>query len=701
MPAPSQIKLYNLADEYTLSLPVPARWRLQSAALKLDFVTSSALVAKRSQLRIQVNGVTIAQWQPDPHKLRRIETVSIPLELLLAGYNELRFLAAQHYTEDQCEANTSPELWTEINPATSSVKFEYALAPLPLSLARLTEVFDPKSPEANIALMFPSLNLSEQELIAGSLIAQGIGLRLKYAPFTLTLVQAVSQPNRALRLALPKDQDAVLIGTNEQLKALLAPEILSHINGPYLGLFANPEAPTVLLVVSGRTPDEVRQAALAFALMNFPLPDAPETVIAQGDFEALWPHRTLPMLQPNRTYTLAQLGFATTSRRGLTPDPIEFEFYLPPDAFAPENAEAVFLLHFAYNAGMRQDSLLEMRINGVFERAIPLSEANGAHYRDWRIQVPLRSFHPGRNLISFHPLLVPAVSGKCLLFQTDQLKIALYQDSRLSLPPFSHYAELPDLALFARTGFPYVDSGDGSGVGLYLLNRSPDTILSAWQLLAQLARLNGLPLAKIRFGFDAPAEPLDLLAVGGTVKALPDLFQNAPLKLNQPFNTLLYPAGWQAPAPRPWWQAFLPPAPDPLFVQLVTMTQSGGLGGLAAGMSFPHPTFPTKLVTAFIAQDLLYPAIRSLTSPELWSQMQGDLIIWQPEVKNLFWQRVGESFYRGQATPSLRLIFHFARHPWQWLAAALAVCLALAWWIRRYLKRYKLRHHPDAKEIAP
>ncbi len=689
-----------------MSLPVPARWQVKSARLVLDFTYSGALVATRSQLRVQVNGVTLAQWRLDPRSARRLETVSIPPELLVAGYNELRFSVAQHYTEDQCEANASPELWTEIDPLKSHVWLEYTLVNPRLSLAFLGDSFDKKLPQAQVTLLFPELALDEWELSVGSLIAQGIGLRLEYAPFSLALAEVQPRPgSELLRLTLPQGQDSVLVGTRERLAPFLDPKLLSRITGPYLGLFADPKAPErVLLIVSGRNPGELRQAALAFALMRFPLPDAQETVIAEANFRQFQPYEALPVLQPNHTYTLSQLGFATTSRQGLDPAPIEFAFYLPPDAFAPEDAEVAFLLHLAYNAGMRQDSLLEMRINGVFERAIQLPEAGGAHYRDYRIQVPLRTFRPGRNQVSFHPLLVPAISGECLWFQTEQLKVTLYQDSRLTLPLFSRAVQLPELALLAESGFPYLDSGDGSGTGVYLLDRSPDAILAAWQLLAQLARYNRLPLPQVRLGFTEPTEPLDLIVIGGRVKKLPALFQNAPLELGDPFKTFPYPAGWKTPPSRPWWQQLIllrSPATEPILPRPVTMTQTGGLGEFAAALSFQHPAFPGKLVTAFVAEKAIYPEVQALTRPELWSQLKGELTLWRKGDRTVSWQAASEQFYRGSAPPSLRLIFHFTHHPWQWLAAALGACLALAWLVHRLLKRYQQRHHPDAKEVAP
>ena len=69
---------------------------------------------------------------------------------------------------------------------------------------------------------------------------------------------------------------------------------------------------------------------------------------------------------------------------------------LPADLYAKESAEVEFNLHFAYGAGMRGDSVLNLYVNDIFERAVHLSEVNGLAFRDYRIKVPLRSFQPGR-----------------------------------------------------------------------------------------------------------------------------------------------------------------------------------------------------------------------------------------------------------------------------------------------------------------
>ncbi len=711
MMRPDSIRLKNLSDEYRLSFPLPRRHRISQARLVLDFTHSNVLVPSRSQLRVRVNGVTVGQWRLRPEQARRRVSLDIPPELLLEGYNELQFLSALHYTDKQCEAAASPELWAEIDPLRSRLEFRYDLRDAPLSLAGLSSLFDKKLPPQTVALLLPAAEPDEEDLNLGGLAVQGIALRYDYAPFGLELGRLVAASAEGpLRFAVPAARDVVVIAERGKLAAFVSPAVAERIGGPYLGLFPAPGNPgRFVLILSGNDAAEVREAVRAFAWMNFPLPDAPETVIRSVRLRPPQPYQGFPALEPGGAYSLKELGFQTASRHGISPDPMAFELFLPPDLFAPEHAEVVFRFHLAYDAGMRRDSLLEMRINGTFERAIQLPEEGGAQYRDYRVAVPLRSFRPGINRISLQPKLVPLVTGECLYIQTDNLQVTLFDDSRVEMPQAEHYAQLPDLSLLAGSGFPYLAGGDGASLGIRLLNPRTDTVLAVWQLLAKMARLNRLPLEGARLRFTPFDDDRDLLVVGGGVTSLKDgIFHGTPLEAD-PWHVWRYPAGRrldppQAPGWRAWFGRFL--AADAgnearLRDRYVAVAQSGGLGRQALGFSFRHPERPARLVTAFVAEGDLYPAIRALTSPALWSQMKGDLIVWREGSRTLSWQRIGEPFQIGDAGVKTALLFHFSRHPWYWLLAVFAVLCLFAALTHFLLDRFKRRHHPDAEEIAP
>ena len=709
MARPERVILRHVSDDYAFHFPISPREKVMGAHLHLDFMNSTALVPNRSQLLVKINGVTITQWRLTPTNAHRTIDIAIPLELLVTGYNELRFAAVQHYTDSQCEDPISPELWTEINTVKSRVRLLQRPQPIEANLAALSKLLDPTLPDYHIRFLIPTAQFDDYQLFWGGLVAQGIALRRRHAPFALDLVQPVAPlsppPLRQPLLLGPVDGDAVLIGTRAQLQLLLGDVLLQAIRGAYIGIFPAPGHPEhFVLVISGITPDEVTRAAEAFSLMNFPLPDARETLIQEVQLDPVDPYQGSMAVAPATRYSFAQLGFETTEIRGLRPNPLAIEFFVPADWYAPENTEVILKLHLAYSAGMRRDSLLEMRINGIFERAIPLPDETGSQYLDYYIAVPLRTLKPGRNRISFHPRLVPAVTGECLFFRTDHLAITLFDDSTIEFPTVDHYAELPDLSLLARAGFPYLQQGNGANLGVQVLDSGRESILSAWQLMGKLANLNGLPLTKAQLSFATIGDTRHLIAVGNLEHIDPVLFKNAPTNPVARWKTWFYPIGQALAQPKDWrqklwWKLFGEPGEIPLAPRYARIFQTAGIGTHALGLSFP--TENKRLVTLFTATERLYPAIHQLTTPALWSQMQGDLILWQPDAKKLDWEKISPTMYFGDAKTGTRLIFHFARHPWQWLAAVLVMVLLVSWIGYRLLQQFKRRHHPDAKDFAP
>ncbi len=705
MTRPERIVLRTTRADYTLHFPVSHRHRPVAVRLHLDFTHSNALMPSRSQIRIQLNGVTIGQRHLSPPDTHKVVDLEIPPELVVAGYNELRFRVAQHYTEAHCEDPTSPELWTEIDTVRSRLILEWRPRPLAPRLSDLDRLIDPTLSDYRFRLLLPNTEIDDPQLQWGGLIVQGVALRRDYAPFGLALdhPKPTQASGTTLRMIPPRD-DAALMGTRQQLRPFLPESLYRAIQGPYLGIFPAPGQPEhFVLVVSGTSDKEVEQAATAFALMRFPLPDTATTLIREIRTPSPRPYAAIPAVEADTTYRFAQLGFTTREARRLAPSPLELTIFVPADWYAPETAEVTLHLHLAYNAGMRRDSLLEMRINGVFERAIQLPEEGGAHYRDYRLTFPLRTLKPGLNRITFHPYLVPAISGECRFLHTEHLAVTLYDDSTIQFPPVGRYVQLPDLRRFAATGFPYL--GQDGAPTIQVLDPSPDSILAAWQLSGRLARLNGMPLLRARISFNPPADKGHHLIVVGRLDHLnDDLLREAPVNPIARWKDWAYPAGWTPTAPEDWQTRLqhrllsIERPPVTLKPRHTRMIQSGGPGNFAVGLSFGDGK---QLITIFTARKSLYPAVQRLTTTGLWSQMQGDLILWRADSKNLHWQRLGPSFHLGDAAPHLRLIFHFAQHPWQWLAVVFGVILLFAWTIHRLLQRFKHRRHPDAEEIAP
>jgi hypothetical protein len=709
MPQPAPIVLRGAQGQESLSLPIAKRLAIRSATLHLVATTSVSLLAARSQLQVRLNGQVIAQIPLDP-KLPQIQAeIALPVRLLEPGYATLTFTVAQHYT-NECEDPSAPELWTQIDTAQSWIGIDGALRDIHPTLARLSEVFDPKLwGKHRLTIVAPSLDA--QVLRWGALAAQAAALYLGYAPLTVRFAAAgspVAANDEALRLnpALVPRGDAALVGTAGELAPYLSAQLAKQITGPFLAVLPlTKDEPRYVLVASGRTPAEVDTALSTATVLVYPYPQETTAVVRQVELPPLPDDPGPRMVYPNQKVAFERLGFETVSFAGMYGRK-ELEFSLPADLFAPDNSMVHLKLRFAYGAGLREDSALNVLLNGRFQAAIPLSVRDGGYFRDYDVAIPLTSFQPGRNVITFAASMMPLITGKCLAINTDNLRLTIFGDSWIESPNASRVTSLPNLELLARTGFPYSRKPYGAGVVFALTGNDAQAAAAAWTLAAKLAQVQSLPLIDARWqigtaGLDAAANAI----VVGTAASLPaPLAKVLPLRLGAvsiaPYPVAASPAGpreiglldhigrWLADK----FQISTPP------VQPLTAwaTQTGmGLGQQAALLQAALPGRSGGLLTVLTAgkAETLAAQTDALVHPAVWSQLRGDLLLWEGD-KQVASQMVGPRFTMGEAGASARLAYLLSLHPWFWGIVIAVLTLLLAAVTLRLLMRFLHRRHP-------
>jgi hypothetical protein len=380
------VELRGARAEYTFSLPAARRIRIHSAQLHLEWTNSISLLPERSQLRVLLNDQVLAQAPLDPQKPEAFLDVRIPPTLIRRGYNQLKLQAAQHYTLE-CEDPAAPELWTQINSVESHLSLSTSLLPLEPKLADLPDLFDPKlGGVPRLHVVIPSLaRATDAHLRWGALAAQGAALRLQFLPLEVTCSDQIDP-----------EVDNIVVGTAEEVAALITPEEAARISKSYLGISAlSPAQSRVLITISGRTVEEVNRAAIAFTHLAFPFPNDPFTLISELHLPEM-ELRPKGQLQPASIYRLKDLGFETTTVRSMRPGSMRMELEVPPDLYAHEDSTLDFLLHFAHGAGMRGDSQLNVFLNGKYETAIGFSTPGAGVLRNYHLRLPLRSFIGGR-----------------------------------------------------------------------------------------------------------------------------------------------------------------------------------------------------------------------------------------------------------------------------------------------------------------
>ncbi len=637
-------RLRGSMDSYTFNLPIPERWQVKKASLHFAYVNSTALIPLNSRLVFTINEQPLAQIRLNPDAPQGEVVVPIPGSVFKTGYNPCSFWVSQHYTIDECEDPFSPELWTWIKLNDAYFNFELEPVPVPMRVSAINDfLFDPRNiVDTRVHLVLPAL--SPNHLQAAALVAAGIGLRYEYRV-----------PGVALADALSPGVDNILIAVRREIQPLL-PEPMPMEEGPVIAIQPLPERKTgpfgevgwvqnpacALVVVTGKDDAELLIAAQAFAALSYPLPGSPATRISNLRLPEIEQRMIQRGLAVDQTYSFASLGAATTEFRGISAPRLNLELRLPSDLFFSPNKFASIILHMAYNAMMRSDSVLNIRLNGKFVSGVRLDNPRGDYFRDYRVDIPLVAFKPGSNQLSFEAVLTPLHTDKCTLIQTENLRLTIFGDSKLMLPDAPYWIKMPQIGVFFQDAFPIGRWPDMREAAVALTETSYAAAGAALNLVSLAAQKIGYPPFGLSWllGAEAPKTPKDIILIGGLPTLPKELLSRAPIAGIAPLQLSL--PQLDRPHPRPaeptrfWAQTGEAAQETPRSLADLRATSAvqgnftGNLGpGRAALMQFRHPESSDRtvlLLTADSAEDLLAGS-RALWEPAVQAASDGDLVV--------------------------------------------------------------------------
>lgn len=709
------ITIRCISGAFTMQIPIPERWEVKKAILSVPYVNSSNLLLDRAQIVIKINELPIGQVRLNPLLPEGKISLAIPPNSLPSGYNRLTFQVAQHYSKD-CENPCAPDLWTSLNFGDAFLHLEYEPRPVPLKLSELGNfLFDDKTfPQGEVNIITDKAS-SDIITLAG-VAASGIARRFNYK-------KVVFSASRDLK----PGYDNVLIGTKEFVEGFLQQRGMSagHITGPFLKVMHMPSAtagyasfsakaaaflkqkglelneklkrflniPVIssgkveadpfhaLVVVTGVNLKQVEIAAETLANMTFPFPGIDETTILEFNMPDISQYSGRRVLQSDKLYKFKTLEFGTHTFEGLQPSPMELAFRLPADFLIKQNQTVKMTLNFAYGAGMRPDSVLNIQLNGKQVRAISVGKATGDTITGYRIDLPTYLFRPGSNVIAFVPILTP-IAKECDLIQIDSLFLTIFENSTFFFPPMGHFVELPRIELFMLNGFPFTRWPDGYETLMYLTHGDENTLSAAFNLIGLITQKNGYPLFGIKMALEKPQNWQGELIVLGEVNSVPDaLKQNAPLKILKE-SSVTYPVmiGWEG---------------EESFAISKQKTELGT--GSGAIMEFQSPYMKGRsvlLLTASSSKDLLSFS-EALLNPGVQASSEGDLVmvrLTEPDYK-VSALASGPKYFTGKIGKISTIGMYLYTYPFLYYAAILLVIsvagLIMTFFLRRYRKRRK------------
>lgn len=668
--AEEPIFLRNSTSTYTVYVPLSPRYNVKSCKLHLRFTNSIALLSERSVMRVVLNNKIIGQFYLTRDQPFHNVDIEVPLEYFDLASNELQFIVAQHYTLE-CEEPAAPELYTEVLPDESYFEAVVTMNDIYPKLSLLRDLIDRKLWDPyKFHITMPGgagAGMTDESLALGSVVTQGVTLNLDYRPAVVTTGNAL----------LP-GVDNIVIGTSSELTPYLSSTEIGSINGSFIAVKQLPGDPErFMLLISGRSNEEVAQAAYAFSLINFPLPDSQYAQISQIDFpDEPFYLKNAPIRDPG-IYSFRQLGYdKTRTIKGFNTGSYQVEAYMPGDLSNEDASNVELRLHFVYGAALRSDSVLNIFVNQEFQRAVRLDDIRGALHDDHRVYLPVQAFQPGRNVVDIAPRMVPLITDQCELQQVENLLFTLYNDSDFVVPNLARKTRLPNFSLFSQTGFPFTASPDGFDLSLMVSSRDNVTICAAWMLMGKMAQINSSIMNRAEITFSLPRSDKNLIVVG-PVDTLPaEIMDGAPVS-PQEIGRARYlvsvspKAEAAASGPVDEFLAKLrgieTQRGEPQQPATITMAMQSTLKDDSVAVSFQNPFHVGRAATVFTAAspDILYRGLYNLQDRRYWDHLAGSLMVWNNKSPNsLASARLGPEFVYGVSSTVFQATNSINRNPW-------------------------------------
>ncbi|WP_248883879.1 cellulose biosynthesis cyclic di-GMP-binding regulatory protein BcsB [Igneacidithiobacillus siniensis] len=457
------------AQSPRLEIPwtVPKQQEADQALLHLFYFVSPG-TAPGTELVVSLDGRDVGAVQESPKYPEGQAVIRLANHAIAAGGHEVEIqLKLAH--PDAAKSNA----WTQLDLYRSSLG--YQAHHLPWQKVDFADFDDMLRDASQSGAWTLPLELdgapTPQILTAAQQVVAGIALRAQ-APVLVHVQQTTASGAGKTALQNSHAPMTVVIGTEEELSGSYGK--LGQFNGPVMLLQRSAAGDGgVDLVITGPTPADVLQAARTFASNREAVPvgnvwQVPKSLApTQAHFDRV---QNPPALQPGMEVPIRSAHSQDVDGEILAGKMIHFSFWMPGGQFADRQAQMVMKLNLDVTPDKKttRRPLITILANGQWISQWHLG-LGAAHYET---RVPFSTLAAGMNHINLE------ITGATA---------SLLAGSTLRIPPTHDYAMLPDLRLFARTGFPLVRTG-GEKLSLIYLDPSPQEESAGLTLFARLAQ---------------------------------------------------------------------------------------------------------------------------------------------------------------------------------------------------------------------
>ncbi|MFC0386348.1 UDP-forming cellulose synthase catalytic subunit [Muricoccus vinaceus] len=696
----SPMQLRGLADLQGILFGIRSDEVVTGAKLVLQGATSPALIPELSQIAVTINEQFVGTITPDRAR-PAFGPVEYPINpVFFADSNRLNIRFTGRYAVE-CNDPLSGLLWSTVSDL-STLQLTLERLPLTRDLARLPEpFFDPR--------------LLREPLVLPVVMAEGAGNDAVRASVVASSWFAVQADYRGATFpvssVVPSRGNAMVIATGADSLPGLA---LPRMEGPTLAILPNPnDANALLLLIGGRSGAEAAVAAQALATAKQSLSGEVATVQVT-DLPAREPYDAPRWIRNDRPVRFGELVDPVELQSfGYAPGAISVPFRTAPDLYTARERNLPVDLRFRAPPGPILDlavSRLDAALNDVYLKSFPLREGEPGWPWNWLYRtVGAAGAERGEGQVGLPPYLVfglnelqfrfdlrPLHRGDCVSVPGD-IRSSIDPDSTIDLSAAYRYTELPNLAYFVGSGFPYTRMADFSSTAVVLPDRaSPLEISSGLNMVGRMAALTGYPATRIEIarpgGLDAVANR-DLLVVGPLNRqpALAALLKNGPIAVEGNRLSVSLPDALQR-----FRNIFLSDD-GRLERERLTATLGGNAGegnGLLIGFQSPLDASRSVIALTGSTPQAMEAMAGALRDPEQQPRIQGDVAHLVNGRVDSF--KVSRNYGVGSLPVTLLPQRYLTSRPDLMLGllvlAALAVAVPLYWTLRRRaISRLRMR----------
>lgn len=679
--ASDPFQLNGTDSVFSLPFSIPSDEVITSLKLKLTFAYSPALISHLSHLKILVNGelgetIALEKEQAGVNLSREITLDP----RTLTDFNKISLQLIAHYTLG-CEDPYHSSLWFNVSNL-STVEFTATPLSVQNDLALLPAPFFDRRDNKKLELPFvfggtPSTGVLEAAGIVSSWFGALASYRGAWFPAGLN--------------TLPVD-DIVVFATNDERPAGLE---IPTINGPTLSVAPHPaDSKFKILYVLGRDNKELRTAATALSLSRNTFSGQTVAITGLENLKTRKPYDAPNWTPSDRPVKFGEINTnEALNAAGLQSDAIRLNLRIPPDLFGWQSKGVPIDLKYRYTPRPNIDkSTINVNVNQNFITAFPMLpfpeftqtetvskrlmsilSKDGLLPSQQNFSIPL-TLLPTRGQLQFSFNFDSPKQGDCKDIairrphgpagetQNPSLQGSIDPISTLDLSSFPHYLQMPDLAVFANTGFPFTRMADLSETAVIMPDSPavPD-IGSFLTLMGRMGESTGLPAYGISVGRATDVQKFidkDIIILGSS--------SNQPMLAQWGKKMSFSVTGlaksfsltdWIARA-FPWYE--VPPIDGTPVVQLSEIT----LNKEAVIVGFESPLKSGRSVVAIVSDKTsgLADVLSALMDNELISKIQGSLtVIRGKEIESM---AVGSTYHVGSLAAGTKLRWLLASNAW-------------------------------------